>query len=398
MSGIGLVEALVEIIASGKPREEPAEALLALCNDDMPSCLRPLVEAFARYDAPLFLSFNSWELGLLNEASARKQVALAGGSKKVDGHEHVIGLAMETGGLVLVAGYSKGAWEVLYEVDYEYQTVKPLGSFDGWLREQFEIERREGHNEELVRRLQELMGASIEAPEILLEPCDSALWDDAERLSDEATDKLLRAGKHICFCVSDDGTAVAVHQGGVRFVGKNGKRKAKGVKGFRVESGSISEDGSYALVLNGLKGEDGVQYRFIRIAIPGGEASELPLDFFAQTFAHLRDGHVLLATEGVATLYAMEEGKLVERQRLASADIAKFPTVTVALGGRLFLVKTSTCGFLGAYQEGEVRWVGRMEGSLGDGLRTKDGRVFVKVLYRPHELMNPMGLVKAAFA
>ncbi len=104
MSGIGLVDALVQIISSGKQRERQNESVLALCEKGMPASLRTLVQALVRFDVPLHLSFNHWELGVLDDAQARKMVAQAGGSKKVDKHERVIVLAIETGGLILVAG------------------------------------------------------------------------------------------------------------------------------------------------------------------------------------------------------------------------------------------------------------------------------------------------------
>jgi len=371
MEQSGLLEAIVKIYKSGEsitPRGDLPELL-----EIMPDDLKNYCSALLYHKPPLYMALNHWELGLFTEETARSMLRDAGGSAEADTHEHLVGIAMEGGGLMAIAGFSEGNNAVhVYVADTEYSTVKKAAwSLRVWLKERFAESLNKEANDvtnKVVSALVEEMGGYVPSVELKLTVCDREEYNNLDSISDKPAEQLLLAGQHIGFRTSENGVSVAIHNKGVRYLDKKGKRKSKNIPGFQVNAGSISEDGRYVLLLNDIKDEetDKTSSRLTQVFIPDGDLKTYELDQCWPSFAHLRDDHIILGMEGQLILFKISDGELLLRQQLFSIDIDMFPKLLSFYHGRLFVVICPKHYMIGAFKNGEINWIGKETGYISD--------------------------------
>lgn len=371
MEQSGLLEAIVRIYKKGESITPQGDLPKLL--EIMPDDLKNYCCALLYHKPPLYMVLNHWDLCLFNEETARSMISDAGGSADADAHEHLVGIAMEGGGLMAITGFSEGHNAVhVYVADTEYSTVKKAAwSLRVWLRERFTESLNKGVNDvskEVIGVLVEEMGGYVPSVEFELTEYDREEYKNLDTISDKAAEQLLRGGQHIGFLTSENGVSVAIHNKGVRYLDKNGKKKTKNIPGFQVSAASISEDGSYVLLMNDIKNKDTdiTSSRLTQVFIPDGNLKIYELDQCWPGFAHLRDDHIILGMEGQLLLFKISDGELLLKQQLFSIDVDMYPKLSSFCHGRLFIVMCPKHYMIGAFKNGEIHWIGKEAGYVSD--------------------------------
>lgn len=344
-------------------------------------------------DLGLLLTADALHVGLLWLGPLRWNVRPAGHAAEVlemAGHPvptagELRSLASDAAdGVHLLAHWLPGAPAAeVFEVDVTEERVS-VGSLQGWL--DAVLAAPEHAEQEGVVALRGLLGDQLgDLPQLSVEPIDPSVWEQAEPLPSPEVASKLRRGGHIRFLTAPDGTAVALHTKGIRYLNSKGAGKVVTFKERPIDRGTLNADGRYVRLYDGAA--------FHRVTLADGAVQSTPVTEYIPGYAHLPDDLVLLASPGLLRVMDIDASPWRELQRVETVDVPEIPSgLREAHAGRWVFVATSgdweepgTAVF--AYEDGQVRLVGSLPVRVRE-IRTTGERTLALVSGTPCEVIG----------